>query len=122
MLLILMPLPQLSAMAIFSPVTALGVISGVSLRLSAFDADDASDDNGGGKSVTLPATVTVVALWHASGLGHFRIEFVELPLRQNPGSSCMSEVVAPVVVLPLRLHSIPGRQSAHLNSAARSRR
>ena len=121
MLLILMPLPQLSAMAIFSPVTALGV-RGVSLQLNAFDADDASDDNGGGKSVTLPATVTVVVLLHASGLGHFRIEFVKVLLRQNPGSSCMSEVVAPVVVLPVRLHSIPGRQSAHLNSAARSRR
>ena len=117
MLLILMPLPQLSAMAIFSPVTALGV-RGVSLQLNAFDANDAS----GGKSVTLPATVTVVVLLHASGLGHFRIEFVKVLLRQNPGSSCMSEVVAPVVVLPVRLHSIPGRQSAHLNSAARSRR
>ena len=78
-LLTLIPLPQLFAMAIFSPLTALGV-RGKSLRLNVVDGDDISDDNGGGgKIITLPATVTVVALWHAqrvdasrhSRLGHF---------------------------------------------------
>ena len=66
-------------MAIFSPLTALGV-RGKSLRLNVVDGDDISDDNGGdGKSIMLPATVTVVALWHAQRvdasrhprLGHF---------------------------------------------------
>ena len=70
-LLTLIPLPQLSARAIFRPLTTPD-IRGVSRRLStdvvADDADE--DDSSGGRNATLPATVTVVSLLHASGLGH----------------------------------------------------
>ena len=71
-LLTLIPLPQLSARAIFKPLTTPD-IRGVSRRLLSTDvvADDADDDDSrGGRNATLPATVTVVSLLHASGLGH----------------------------------------------------
>ena len=71
-LLTLMPLPQLSARAIFRPLTTPDM-RGASRRFKSTDvvADDSDDDDSsGGRNATLPATVTVVALLHASGLGH----------------------------------------------------